>query len=291
MIKNVIKQIIASIVYSMYKSGILKMAHDINVCSIDETIDMLLNTENSFVRFGDGEIAMIRGKNLRLQKSDKELNTRMSEILSCEEAGLAVAIVDMFKELDQYIPSTKKFWQDHLLFHRGVYEKYCTSGKLYYNAYFSRCYISIKDKSRCGQWFSKIRQIWKDRKVVVVEGENSLNGVFTDLLSEAASVERIICPGREAYSKYDEILAECKKLSKDTMILVSLGPTAKPLVQELHRSGFRAIDTGNLENEYKWFLAGYKDKADVPKQREERTSKEELQQLEKYKQQIISRIL
>ena len=65
------KDIIAAIVYFLYEKGILR--ERIRVHSIDETIDELLRTEKSMVRFGDGEIVMIKGVDLMLQKSAPEI--------------------------------------------------------------------------------------------------------------------------------------------------------------------------------------------------------------------------
>lgn len=57
--KRVIKNILAVTAYYLYEKGILH--NRIRVHSIDETIDELLSTEKSMVRFGDGEIVMIKG--------------------------------------------------------------------------------------------------------------------------------------------------------------------------------------------------------------------------------------
>ena len=51
--------------YLLYLSGVKK--NYIKVCSIDQTIDELLMTNKSMVRFGDGEIVVIRGHDLKLQ--------------------------------------------------------------------------------------------------------------------------------------------------------------------------------------------------------------------------------
>ena len=110
------------------------------------------------------------------------------------------------------------------------------------------------DKSQCAMQFEKIRQIWKDRDVVVVEGVSTHNGVGNDLLDTAKSVERILGPAKNAYLKIEDIYNACIQCPKDKLILVSLGAAAKPLVERLFLQGYRVLDIGNLDMEYEWFL-------------------------------------
>lgn len=241
------------------------MQHPLHVLSIDETIQALTDTENSLVRFGDGEIAMMRGVNLKLQNADSSLISRMQSILAYRENHLMVAIPDIFHGLDQYLPDSQRFWKDHLLFCRQYYDQYCTSDKPYCSTSFSRCYITLQDKSRSPVWFSNIRSIWTGRKITVVEGAASHNGAGNNLLSKASDVRRIICPSSGAYAVYDRILAACKNESKDRLFLVSLGPAAKPLAEDLYHSGYRVIDIGNLDLEYELFLRGAQHKMPIAK--------------------------
>ena len=52
--KRKIKDILAAIVWFLYEKGILH--NRIQVHSVDDTIDELLHTEKSMVRFGDAAI-------------------------------------------------------------------------------------------------------------------------------------------------------------------------------------------------------------------------------------------
>lgn len=247
-----IKIIFADFVYNLYQKKILK--NQIHVMSIDETIDELLKTEKSLVRFGDGEIIMINGKNLELQKSVRELSDRLAEILQYRDEKLLVCIPDIFEHIYLYRKSGQQFWKDHLLFFRKVYKKYCRVDAVYGNAYVSRCYYNYEDKAPCAGWFLKLKQVWKDREVVVVEGSRTHNGVGNDLLAEAKSVERVICPAKDAFFKLSQIEEACMKFPTSKLFLISLGATAKPLAEDLFRKGYRVIDIGNLDMEYEWFL-------------------------------------
>ena len=60
--KEKLKQILARFVFSLYHKKILK--NRISVNSIEETIEHLVKSEDSLVRFGDGEIKLIAGKEI-----------------------------------------------------------------------------------------------------------------------------------------------------------------------------------------------------------------------------------
>lgn len=263
MIKETVKDAIANGVYQLYRMGILKT--NLKVKSIDETIDELLHTEKSLVRFGDSDIILIMGKNILREKANPDLIANMKRIIGYEHDGLMVSLYDIFGSLEMFQSASKHFWKDHLLLCRRVYEKYCSQKKEYCNTAVSRCYYMFQDKSRAGEQFSRIRQIWKDKDVVVVEGTGTHNGVGNDLLDTAASVERIIGPKTHAYQALDRILEKCRSYQKDRLFLVSLGSPAKVLVEKLFLDGYRVIDIGNLDMEYEWFLSGTLEKAPVKK--------------------------
>ena len=116
------------------------------------------------------------------------------------------------------------------------------------------CYYYAADRSGCGTQFAKIRKIWENRDVVVVEGEKTHNGVGNDLLDTARSVERIICPPSNAYGAIPAILDACTAYDKDRLFLLSVGVAAKFLAVDLFERGYRVLDIGNLDMEYEWFV-------------------------------------
>ncbi|MDE5717768.1 MAG: GT-D fold domain-containing protein, partial [Lachnospiraceae bacterium] len=125
---------------------------------------------------------------------------------------------------------------------------------VYETAFVARCYYYALDRSKCGAQFAKIRKIWENRDVVVVEGERTHNGVGNDLLDTARSVERIICPPSDAYGAVPAILDACTAYGKDRLFLLSVGVAAKFLAVELFERGYRVLDIGNLDMEYEWFV-------------------------------------
>ena len=263
--KDRVKQSIAHQYYQRYMSTVQHNGPMIRVQSVDETIMMLQNTDHSLVRFGDGELTFIRGRNLQLQNSNRELQKRLADILGYTHDGLVVSVQDIFNGLDFYVPASKRFWEDHFLFYHKYYNKLCSHDRTYANTLFSRCYITREDKNVCDGWFQEIKMIWKGKKVVVVEGTRTHNGVDNDLLSLCSSVERILIPPANAFNAYDRILAASCAFPSDRLFLISAGACAKPLTEDLFLKGYRVIDIGNLDMEYSWFLMNAKEKIAIPK--------------------------
>ena len=261
--KRVIKDILAQIDYLLYRTG-MKKCH-IKVHSVEETIDELIHTDKRMIRFGDGEVTMIRGRSLKLQQVEPEIIDGLKRLLAYEHENMFVTIPEIFDDLSIYRKESRQFWKDHLLFSRKIYEKYCNPTRVYYNTSVSRFYYALADKSVCRQQAEGIKEIWRDKDVVVVEGERTHNGVGNDLLDSAGSVERIIGPSSDAYKKLDELFAYCKEYPKDRLFLVSLGVAAKFLVEKLFLAGYRALDIGNLDMEYEWYLHQAKHKEKVSK--------------------------
>ncbi|MCM1153932.1 MAG: GT-D fold domain-containing glycosyltransferase [Roseburia sp.] len=250
--KRLIKDILAQIDYLLYRAGIKKCS--LKVHSVEETIEELICTDKSMIRFGDGEITMIRGRSLKLQQVEPEIVEGLKRLLAYEHEDMLVTIPEIFGDLSFYRKESRQFWKDHLLFSRKVYERYCNPDRVYYNTSVSRFYYAMEDKKVCRRQAERIREIWRDKDIVIVEGERTHNGVGNDLLDSAGSVERIIGPSSDAYGKLDELLACCRAYPKDRLFLVSLGVAAKFLVERLFLEGYRALDIGNLDMEYEWYL-------------------------------------
>ena len=250
--KRIIKDTIAAIAYFLHEKRILP--NRIRVHTIDETIDELLSTQKSMVRFGDGEIVMIKGKDLMLQKASPEIVEGLAKILAYTYDDLIVTIPGIFDTLSDHHRDSRQFWRDHLLFCRKTYEKYCNPNRVYYSTFVSRCYYYAADRSGCGAWFAKIRKIWENKNIVVVEGIRTHNGVGNDLLDTAASIERILCPPSDAYGALPAIIDACTAYDKDRLFLLSVGVAAKFLAVELFQRGYRVLDIGNLDMEYEWYV-------------------------------------
>lgn len=241
----------------------LKPLH-IKVLGIEETIDYILEHKSSVVRFGDGENKLINGTSIGYQDYDPELSKVLSDLISSESnERFLVCVADVFDDYDRYNDDMKIYWYKHLIVNREMYKSIYTAS-WYGSAFISRPYMDLKDKRNSKRYFDKLRQVWEDQDLLIVEGTLSRSGTGNDLFDNAKSVKRIICPSKNAFSKVDVIQQEILKYAKGRLILVMLGPTAKVLVKKLSDLGYQAIDIGHIDSEYEWYKMGATHKVKIP---------------------------
>lgn len=218
------------------------------------TLDELINTNKSIVRYGDGEFNLIFGEDLPFQSYSKELALRIKEILVSNDENIMVSIPNMFESLDCYNDTERFFWRKYVVLHRNKLYDVLDMNKVYFDTEVTRPYMGVKDKSICPEFFEDFKKVWKDKDIVIVEGAGSRLGVGNDLFDAAKSIQRILCPSRDAFDKYEEILDACKTQPKNKMFILALGPTATVLAYDLAKIGYRALDIGHLDIEYEWML-------------------------------------
>lgn len=233
------------------------------IADMSVTLDELINTNKSICRYGDGEFDLIFGKDLPFQKYSENLSKRLHEILISNDEQVMVAIPDRFGSLDEFVGFESSFWRKYMVYNREKVYHTLNMNKKYYDTSVSRSYIALKDKSGCKKYFEDFKKIYADKDIIFVEGQASRLGYKNDLFEGAKSIKRIICPAKNAYEKYAEILDICKKQPKDSLFIIALGPTATVLAYDLANSGYRALDLGHIDIEYEWFLMGAKKKVAI----------------------------
>ena len=229
----------------------------ISVLSIDQSLDYLLEKGASVVRFGDGEMDLVAGRSIVYQDFDPELSARLREIMSMEsDEHLMICLPDVFTGLERYSIDAQNFWSlNHLPHFLEKYKNICRA-PWYGSTFISRPYIDLEDKTPSAGYFAKLKQLWQDKDLLIVEGETSRSGVGNDLFDGARSIKRIICPSRNAYRKLEAIKQAVREHADNRLILTMLGPTAKVLVYDLVQEGYRALDIGHIDSEYEWFQMG-----------------------------------
>ena len=227
-----------------------------SIRTIDETIDYIIKNQASISRYGDGELKLMNNKSIFFQNHSEELSNRLKEIAKSSCKNHIVCIPDIFADLTIYDEEPYEYWKLHVAKTRRLWYSILNRDKQYFNSFISRCYYMYKDKSKSREWFKKIKLIWNNREVVIIEGEKSRLGIGNDLLNNCRSIERILCPVKNSFSKYEEILEQAQKIDKNKLILLALGPTATVLAYDLCKLGYQAVDIGHLDIEYEWFLMG-----------------------------------
>jgi len=216
------------------------------VANIDETIAELLCSDRSLARFGDGEFKyMFFGSSIGFQQYDANLAARLREVLASNDNRVMIGILDIFG----YLPPGSVVWRS-LAVRLRPHVNVCFHGEQqYYDAAVSR--------SLClPGFFGKMKQLWADKDIVIIEGAMTRMGIGNDLFDNARSIRRILAPAENAFSVYPQILEEAMRLEKSRLVLIALGPTATVLAYDLGIAGYRALDLGHLDICYELFLRG-----------------------------------
>ena len=233
---------------------------DISVMTIDETLDELLATEKSLIRFGDGEFNLMTGNSIAYQEYQEDLAQEMREILlhADKQDNVLICLPEIFEVFKGNFLQNKDsehFWKQEMDYHGRFFKEICQA-KEYGSTWISRFYIDNKDKSLATIQFEKIKALFADKDILIVEGATTRSGVGNDLFDDVKSIKRIICPSHHAFSKVDAIQQAILDHAQGRLILLMLGPTAKILSYRLSRLGYRALDLGHIDPEYEWMKMG-----------------------------------
>lgn len=228
----------------------------IMVKDIDQTLDYIIENKSSIIRFGDGEMDLMLGKSIPYQVYDENLASQLKEIISLQsDEKLVIGLPNVFADRSNFTPAAEAFWKGHLEHHLKDYVELARAD-WYGTTFVSRPYIDYVDKSQSSSQFEKLKQIWKDEDILIVEGVTSRSGVGNDLFDGANSIKRIICPSHNAYSRIEEIQEAVLQYAENRLILCMLGPTAKILSYNLFKQGYRVLDIGHIDSEYEWMKMG-----------------------------------
>ena len=135
--------------------------------------------------------------------------------------------------------------------------------KKYYSATISRFYIRYKEKKNILKYIKKIKEIWNQKDILIIEGEFSRLGIGNDLFNNCKSIKRIIYPSFDAFKVYDKIISFVFQHKQKRLIVIALGPTATILAYDLYKLGNQEIDIGHIDIEYEWYLRNVTSKIQI----------------------------
>ena len=228
-------------------------------------VQEIIDHKRSMARFGDGEFSMICGHaRPKFQRVDEELGRRLKQVLQSEIDNLMIGIADNYGNLEKYTDhaadAIRIYMQNNI---RREHMQLLSKDRIYYDAYLSRPYVMYRDhftdapKKR----FEQLKEIWKDRNVIMIEGAQTRLGVGNDLFDNCRTIRRILAPVTNAYDRYDDILKSALKYGKENdLFLIATGPSAGVFAYDLTLERFQAVDIGHVDLEYEWFLRGKGDR-------------------------------
>ena len=115
------------------------------------------------------------------------------------------------KSLEKYNKYAKNFYYNLINKNKFKIFKLIKKNKEYYSSDITRFYIDYKDKANVPNYIKKLKKIWDQKDVVIIEGEKSRLGIGNDLFNNMKSIQRILCPSKNAYNVIDKIINEVIK--------------------------------------------------------------------------------
>lgn len=249
---KVVKEIL---IYKFNENVLRYIVKKPEVETMDETLDRLIGG-CSISRFGDGEIDIILGRKQGFQDIDKKLAKRLKEIIKFngKDDHFIIGIPNIFDSLDDFNEEARLHWQIRLNSERYKWYGLLNRKNKYGNSQVTRFYFDWKEKNLSENWLNKLKLIWDNKDLLIVEGSKSRLGIGNNLFDNSNSIIRILCPNENAFNKYDKILEEASKHGRNKLVLLALGPTASVLAYDLYLKGFHVIDIGHVDIEYEWFI-------------------------------------
>lgn len=226
---------------------------NINILGYEESLEKLLEAPKSYIRFGDGEVDIIRGHDSLFQQYDSELAYRLKTILEDSDDSFYVGINKSYYQSPVvFSEHNRRFYRIRGTELRRFFNTICSRERKYYlDASCFGAYFRFNDDFDYKKHYEKLEQLFKGKKVAVVAGEGIIRNLEFNLFSCADSLIEISAPKKNAYSASEKILSEIRdKVSKDTLVCLILGMTAKTLAYDLTKDGYIAWDVGHLAKDY-----------------------------------------
>lgn len=217
------------------------------VWSEEQTIRHIIEHHSSICRFGDGEFKLMVGERHKsFQDVNPALNTRLAQVLSSNEPNILIGIHPV-----RNFDGLGRIWQKFIIrIGREVLDM-LDSQRSYPSMGAFRVLPDHSEEALIAR-VQLIKQIWQDRKVLLVVGENSRFTFEEELFNNAHSVDFLYAPAKNAFEEYDDIVSRIQAYNpNDYLIMPVLGPTATVLAYDLAKLGYQAIDFGQMPGTFR----------------------------------------
>lgn len=207
-----------------------------------ETIREIVDRKCGISRYGDGELRLCLGRKQMSQPWSLDLQKALCNILKSDLPNHIVGIPRIFNRDDWPTRKKQEFWKKYAF---DIYMRLYNRKKQYASSFITR--PDAVAQIDCDHYWGHVKQIWKDRRVLVLQGEG--RGFLKDpsLLDTAFGYRVIYGPRYDAFAKRKELINQIMNESEDDwVILISLGPAATVLAYDVCKLGRQAIDAGHL---------------------------------------------
>lgn len=218
--------------------------------SMAQTLGRIHDERLSLARFGDGELMQvtISDYNIGFQRNTPELQQDLIKALDPDwlaPGRVMVTLPPPFTGNLHWLGVWIKIWaKTRALIH---------DDKIYGDTLISRPkFFQSEGDAGIAQW----RRLWSGRPVLVVTGQGSRFDLLPALFDSVAKVDFLHTVPVHAYSEIDSILGRIlDSVAPDTLVLLSLGPTATILAHRLAAAGVQALDLGHISASYNFVYA------------------------------------
>lgn len=238
----------------------LRLKYRLRIKSPFKTIKYIKKHQCSIARYGDGEFDHILDlKDEGFQVRSQALAEGLVKVLKSKNYRLLLCIPRCYNTTKGCNEHSRLFWIEWGK--NGHHEQIIslireTAGRNYIfgDSQITRPYIDWKTTKRAQKTFPMLKALWEDRDIIIVEGEQTRLGVGNDLYSGAKSIKRILAPAVNSFEAYENIKNAVLENYNGELIIMALGPTATILASDFADLGMQALDIGNIDIEYEWYL-------------------------------------
>lgn len=220
-----------------------------------ETAQYLRYTNTSLVRFGDGEIKLILGReNYGKEKPNKELSKRLTEVFKDDDERIAIGLPNIFTFYPYYKKRSYHSWYIKFVDLVEWMKKNVNYKKQYFDAYITSPYITTYMTSceLVDRVYDNLRAIWEDKDIIWLRGNNGEEYKY-DVFDNVRSKKIYYGLANYSWPKYGEYKELLLNEDPDKLYILTLGHLSKLLVQDLTKKGRRALDLGHLPKDYDYY--------------------------------------
>lgn len=248
----------------------LRIFYRLRIMTPYQTVSFIEKHYCSTARFGDGEFDLILGsRDLGFQEKSADIQQALIKVMESKNKNLLLCVPRCMNTIEECNEHAGSFWinwgrNGH---HEQIIQmirSHAGKGYLFGDAQITRPYIDWTSDKRAKRLFPKLKSLWDKKRIIIAEGEQSRMGVGNDLFDNAASIKRVLCPATGAFSRKEEIKRAILSHYQGELVLLALGPTATVLAGEFADMGIQALDIGNIDIEYEWFLRDAKERIPIP---------------------------
>lgn len=241
----------------IYEYGLdLPAYRKLKILEKNDSIDVILQSNKSFVRMGDGEIRIMQGIDQPFQRYEPVIAEILVELLKNQREDILVGVnrdyyVSHFRaKKDDY---NRRFSYDF----RKYLDKHCNFEATYIDGACTFNYVlGYSDDETTHMFWNKWKKAFKGKKLVVVCGESIVEEMEYNIFEEAESIKYIYGPRKNAWDKHDEIIKKIEKESKENLLIFILGMAGKAMIPEVTDMGYIAWDIGHLAKGYNAYKKG-----------------------------------